>query len=1220
MKRKSISLILSMLILVTCITPVFGIASAETIGNLSYSANVLIDDFNQDFEGFEAKEYEASEFSALTGLNASITGGNGTFKITEDGKAELTTTAQYSRLNLDYSIPSIQVGTVVAKFAFMRNDDSSPWHIFGVLGEEGTISSIQVGVSGYTAYSSNTDAQGATATSSVAAGMYNYTMVISRPDTSSDWSVVIYDTAQPVPTKIFNRIIKKEELARVNGIRLAGSYSTTEESLIGTFDNVSVKTYKSYPEYAQNFDELADVPYYTTGEFATAASLVATNDGMATSDGKALLNGNQEVKVFVPGVQKGLLEVSYALSPAALEDSGLWNIFSVGGHKQLYEEGKISDLTSTVAPAIISKKSTTADEADVFTADGAALSAQPTLSETTDMYHLRAKIYRTNTSDDWKAEIFDDGVELGYKVIYRGTLSASVLESITDVTLLSGTADSDATLTAAIDDIAVKYTKVSEIENFDISQDFENVAEGIYEADAYFATEERIEALTNVSLAKKTADAELKIADGKLDVITTAAGAEVEIEYELPMPISKGVIESRIKMSSEGNGIWAFFSINGEFSTIKLNDSSNFGIVGNGSFATLNFGDQIQPVVDADGMYNLRFVASRGDENSNWLITMYDETFAKGQRIVYTGTVAASVSMIDSLQILRGYSMGNLAASVDEISIRTYDIDETTAHELKANFNSANPDTYSVADFHNETGISPVAEKENAGMPVTVSAKDGKATIKTTGNGNVLFAKYRLPEKVFTGTIITKFKLDPLANVGKGNVNLFKYSCGDTNSIGDGITKSVTALQDKGDGRGFIQIIDNNDAIYIAPDKTTGMTHFAAMISRDDLNSDWTLSLYDQCEYAKKGNYHIICTTTISKEALPAIDVVVPFATSPTTAEGIELTIDDFEMKVIPTPDKNVIGFVEEFNDDFDLTNLHCNFADLYNKEHRIVFEGFDNYLGVAEASDGVLKVGGTADPYQRTFVKTYFPRALNDEVINVKMKFKMPEGNNIAAFALIDGSTATSSTTGRFDNLSFSTDGDGWSYAKVVIYNSASGWQSHIYDDYNNAYMTGNIFTNITNVTGITLINMNPAGGNPTLLIDNISVTCDKDPVPADAITPDGENITFDSLEFYANGDVVSAEELPEGTTELTAAVMASNKAGTKEYFSLILAVYDKDGRLLSIGAAPNKAPTAMGDYYEVTASGFVTEQGATAKVFFMNYMSTLSPLRAEAGLSEGF
>ncbi|MBR6622989.1 MAG: hypothetical protein IKK91_03700, partial [Ruminococcus sp.] len=99
-----------------------------------------------------------------------------------------------------------------------------------------------------------------------------------------------------------------------------------------------------------------------------------------------------------------------------------------------------------------------------------------------------------------------------------------------------------------------------------------------------------------------------------------------------------------------------------------------------------------------------------------------------------------------------------------------------------------------------------------------------------------------------------------------------------------------------------------------------------------------------------------------------------------------------------------------------------------------------------------------------------------------------------------------------------------------------------------------------------------------------------------------------------------VEGGTLPVGTQELTASVQAYNAEGTNEYFSLILAVYSADGRLLGIGALPNQSPTTEETTYPVTASGFTTEAGAYAKLFFVNDMSILSPLRAEVGLSEGF
>lgn len=140
------------------------------------------------------------------------------------------------------------------------------------------------------------------------------------------------------------------------------------------------------------------------------------------------------------------------------------------------------------------------------------------------------------------------------------------------------------------------------------------------------------------------------------------------------------------------------------------------------------------------------------------------------------------------------------------------------------------------------------------------------------------------------------------------------------------------------------------------------------------------------------------------------------------------------------------------------------------------------------------------------------------------------------------------------------------------------------------------------------------------SLLLSMLIVAiCVMTPFAASAETSVETDITFSEVTFSTGGVEIVGKAIP-GTTEITASVKAKNEKGSGEKFTLLIAVYDKDNRLLKVAANPELQPTTAEQTFTVMVNGFVADEDTKAKVFFMDSLSVLRPLGDTEDISFGF
>lgn len=454
-----------------------------------------------------------------------------------------------------------------------------------------------------------------------------------------------------------------------------------DRTQIGNLPLVGINEVNSFDE---DFGSYQAGTYVPADSGVTPIQLAGTGSFEVTSSGglKATTTGGAERKItlrynFTNPVNTGLIAVGMTLDNNETSITGTissWLLFT------LYNTSDTPETSLEKFSNAINGK-----------ANG-TLHRQPQ-SDANGKCHLIYTARRASAQEDWVVEIYDvSGAEP--TLVYNRTMASSY-GNISYIDLVRSY--SAGTTYIAIDDISVKTYESYEIssiptptatptptttptptaqpggdlppvtDTIDFDEDFSG-----YQAGPYTPTQ------GGITTYEQTGTGGFEITESGGLKVATLTGSEIRVglKYEMPASVSSGLLTANMTIDKDETILnsmssWTFLGIKDDQGTTKSFIEMQTGyVMRDKSMNALS----PQPQTDEDGDYHLMFMASRGSAGEDWVIEIYDTTGAQPVKI-YSGALEASFANIKTITFAHSYGVGEIATAIDNISVKTYEID-----------------------------------------------------------------------------------------------------------------------------------------------------------------------------------------------------------------------------------------------------------------------------------------------------------------------------------------------------------------------------------------------------------------------------------------------------------------------------------------------------------------------------------------------------------------
>jgi len=435
------------------------------------------------------------------------------------------------------------------------------------------------------------------------------------------------------------------------------------------------------------------------------------------------------------------------------------------------------------------------------------------------------------------------------------------------------------------------------------------------------------------------------------------------------------------------------------------------------------------------------------------------------------------------------------------------------------------PDFTFTEDFNNITDVA------DSGLTFSgdgaVSIEEGKLkTVSTTTDGTkTITVKYDLPNAITTGTLEASFRMT-------------------TNGISMGAHHFL--VQRNGDTERKILEACGNWIFYPGTDETPagvrtenskpeptlhadGTYHLRTVAWRDNVNSNWIVTLYDDANALPNALY----TTTISASTHDQLTGLTLLSTYP-FAEQI-VTIDDFSVKTYSAV-PGAASFKQDFEDIEDLAESGLSFTSKGGTAEIITENGNKKLKADFYGSAGSNAI----------YIDYNMPRTMTKGMIEVSYKinefdgvtykgsrnfFKYRNGSN-SLCQVLEATDGWYDHPGRVKGSAPTVAADGMYHLRTVLFRESAetDWTLIFYDDGGVAPAIRSVQSvAASSVSGVRILENYPDGGGSTLTFDDIEVNI-SDELPEAAEVNYEQN--FDTITTPA----ASGLEFPNngGTAEL--------------------------------------------------------------------------------------
>lgn len=448
--KKYLCLIISALMLMS-VFQISVFADDETpIGPLPLAGINQTQFYEENFNDFSAGTFVPAE----GGIQAAVTVGTGSSVITEDKMLKSTVNGVGSKSAIRYDLQTaIETGLFVVNFTMddTKTTGSGSWNfvvesttkVQGLFEKHAT-SNIRNSLNVALPIQPSKDAN----------GLYHFLLIASRESAAEDWILTAYDVSGTVAVSFFTTVLPKSSFEKLSAFRLS-SYSTgsTIATAIDDFEIATYEAWRANLDHSYDYDDLEEGEYTPeqlsklTGIETIIRKKTATFE--ITADKKLRMitpeaDSSVRLTYLIPDVVKtGVITTELKIAKSEEGSAGPWDLFvlesDTNTHSSISMWGENHVFKST-------------DEI-------VTLATQPELNEETQMFHLRAVIFRIDENADWNMTIYDDAKESPVE-IYKATLSKEAFSGIKKMWIINSY--STKALDTTIDDFS--FT-VSEVEN-----------------------------------------------------------------------------------------------------------------------------------------------------------------------------------------------------------------------------------------------------------------------------------------------------------------------------------------------------------------------------------------------------------------------------------------------------------------------------------------------------------------------------------------------------------------------------------------------------------------------------------------------------------------------------------------------------------------------------------------------------------------------------------
>ena len=605
MKRKILTLVLTLFVLINCAVLPFGAVYAEQA-----TETASIDNMSADFNNMAVGSILHSEITAETGVAFGSNADTFDYEITENGALKITNNTAHGSLVADFNFSkAVETGTIVTEYATKLNldygmDNSDNVKVITFMDKNLLTYKVQSGF--YTPEGIEILAAPETG----AGNMFRFRTVVSRETTSEDWKFVAYCDTNKGEFKLLETTFSKGEYPSLAYTRFFNIYNWHTEGypLTVTFDDFKV-TYKTVEEmYNMNadfadmtagsvqykditaetgvaFGKNADVFNYEITEDST---LEITND---KAHGSLVADFN-----FTGAVKTGAIVTEYA--------TNLNSNYTMDNSDNV---SVVTFMDKTLLTYKIQK--------GFYTPEGIEKLAEP--SKTSGMYRFRTVALRETTNEDWKFVAYCD-TNAGAVKLLETTFAKEDYPSLAYTRFFGlynwNTAGS--AFGMIFDDFNVSYKTVEEIYN--MTADFNDIkAESVQHKD--ITAETGLAFGSNADLFNyETTE------NGALKITNDTAHGSLTADFNFMNAVKTGTVVTEYATKA--------------YSDYGMDNSDNVSVIRFMDKTLLTYKNQkgfytpegieklAEPSVGAGDFFRFRTVVSRETTDEDWKFVAYFDT------------------------------------------------------------------------------------------------------------------------------------------------------------------------------------------------------------------------------------------------------------------------------------------------------------------------------------------------------------------------------------------------------------------------------------------------------------------------------------------------------------------------------------------------------------------------------------------------------------------
>ena len=844
MFKKSISLVISLLILLSCVYIQVGTVHAAGAEGFSFA---------QDFNEITLANDTTSlaTVSEATGLGVTTSTGKEHFKFskTSDNKLKIVSMdASTPRVELFYNFPtSVATGKIEAKMIISGGTNHAWWSI------------LLRGAKDTTAKEVRQDTK-------------RFYVVYERPTINDNWTETRYHINSAGDKELlagYPVTYSKDEYNSFSSVVFLTPYLGVANASI-TIDDLSVVYTPAYVGYETELKEdFSEVTASENADVATLSEETGLDIKKESGASSITLNTMNENLHYTTNAASTQVLIYYNL-PKAIDKGFIKASMKIKKSGGSGNEGYFSIPNPAGGDPIVSISAFNGGWLNLYQNPGNDAS-------------LRMVISRPDKTSDWQYVVYTD--KMAYpEIIFRKTIAAQDLQSISQILLFSNYG-LGGSIDITLDDIDIQTsynydnrTKYSQ--NFDDLEDVTYTPAQTIELRNYDATGGFPMQVFNVTAANPT----IGIQDGKYFAKYGTQNGQVRAESSvfLPVPMYYGALEASMKFTRNlmggGEGI-RFFGLNnnGTAETAAQSFITTSLIGSGGSF----------PATNINETRSLRFLAYRASASEDWTVKFFDD-FAGGKLISTQTIPAANLTKIDSF-----YFFSTNTASIDfTIDDAAYTVSPWYADVInkKADFEDFEDGTVKEGANYlaltEKTGLSLATDTT---MSEVVKIEDGMLKVEnsyvTGGKYQQSLINYDLPIEIAKGEITASVKVNNvestlirfLSIIDSNNTwggHAIQFSSGTWGKCPDNLVSIATGTYTKAP----------------TPDGT-GAYNLRAVISRASENTAWDVKVYDD----SLATPEVIATRTVTFGAIKKLTIAQVTA-DVLDAPKAKLSLDSFKV------------------------------------------------------------------------------------------------------------------------------------------------------------------------------------------------------------------------------------------------------------------------------------------------------------------------------------